>query len=148
VNDNTQSSPSESQQDPSVVLSFIGIAHTIEARLEATLAGLGLSLAKVGVLKNLAEAGTPLTLGELAERNSCVRSNITQLIDRLEADQLVRRVKDPHDRRSIRAALTPAGQQACTEAVQLLTAAEQTIVGTLTPANREALQEALAHFTS
>ena len=30
---------------------------------------------------------------------TCVRSNITQLMDRLEADGLVRRIDDPSDRR-------------------------------------------------
>ncbi|HEX2722674.1 MAG TPA: MarR family transcriptional regulator, partial [Gemmatimonadaceae bacterium] len=50
-----------------------------------------------------------LTLSELAARLSCVRSNITQLVDRLEADGLVRRVGDPADRRSVRAELTALG---------------------------------------
>jgi len=40
-----------------------------------------------------------------------VRSNITQLVDRLEADGLVRRVEDPKDRRSVRATLTPLGRE-------------------------------------
>jgi len=42
---------------------------------------------------------------------SCVRSNVTQLIDRLEAEGLVTRVADPQDRRSVRAALTPLGSE-------------------------------------
>lgn len=139
--------PPAAPPDDSVVLSFFRIAHAIEARLEAALDGLDLSLAKVGVLRNLAEAGTPLTLSELAERNSCVRSNITQLVDRLEADQLVRRIKDPHDRRSIRAALTPAGQEACARAVELLATAQREIVGVLPPSTHEALQEALVRLS-
>jgi DNA-binding MarR family transcriptional regulator len=40
-----------------------------------------------------------------------VRSNITQLVDRLEADKLVRRVDDAADRRSLRAAITPLGRE-------------------------------------
>jgi DNA-binding MarR family transcriptional regulator len=41
---------------------------------------------------------------------TCVRSNITQLVDRLEADGLVRRVDHPSDRRGVMAApLTPLG---------------------------------------
>ncbi|HMH19154.1 MAG TPA: MarR family transcriptional regulator, partial [Burkholderiales bacterium] len=42
---------------------------------------------------------------------TCVRSNITQLMDRLEADGLVRRVEDLADRRAVRAALTPLGRE-------------------------------------
>ncbi len=70
----------------------------------------GLSLAKFGVLSELVRSPEPLTLSELAARLSCVRSNMTQLIDRLESDGLVRRVDDPADRRTVRAALTPLGR--------------------------------------
>jgi DNA-binding MarR family transcriptional regulator len=38
-----------------------------------------------------------------------VRSNITQLVDRLDAEGLVRRVENPVDRRSKKAAITPLG---------------------------------------
>jgi DNA-binding MarR family transcriptional regulator len=40
-----------------------------------------------------------------------VRSNVTQLMDRLEADGLVRRVDDPDDRRTVRAAVTDLGAE-------------------------------------
>jgi DNA-binding MarR family transcriptional regulator len=48
-------------------------------------------------------------LSECAKKMTCVRSNITQLMDRLEADGLVRRVEDPQDRRSVKAAVTRLG---------------------------------------
>ena len=35
---------------------------------------------------------------------------MTQLVDRLEADGLVRRVADPTDRRSVKAEITDEGQ--------------------------------------
>src|SRR6478735_3002007 len=57
--------------------------------------------------------GESLPLGQLAERLSCVKSNITQLVDRLEADGLVSRAPDPHDRRARLAVMTPAGRIAC-----------------------------------
>jgi DNA-binding MarR family transcriptional regulator len=91
------------------VFSLMGAAHAVEERLEGALGAVGLSIAKYGVLQLLAEAGEPLTLSELAERSSCVRSNITQLVDRLEAEGLVQRVDDHDDRRVIRARLTRAG---------------------------------------
>lgn len=89
---------------------LVGAAHSVERRMEAALEPLGLSLAKFGVLSRLAESGGPLTLGALAERLACVRSNVTQLVDRLEADKLVLRLDDPQDRRSIHAELTPEGR--------------------------------------
>jgi DNA-binding MarR family transcriptional regulator len=90
---------------------LIYFLHTVEERLEAALEPLGLSVAKFGVLAKLVAAGESLPLGTLAERMACVRSNMTQLIDRLEADKLVRRVADSGDRRSIRAELTKEGRE-------------------------------------
>ncbi|MGE3277680.1 MAG: MarR family winged helix-turn-helix transcriptional regulator [Vicinamibacterales bacterium] len=84
-----------------------GVAHE---RVEVRLADLNLSLAKLGALRALHEAGAALPLGQLADRLACVKSNITQLVDRMEADGLVRREADPGDRRSKLAVLTPAGQ--------------------------------------
>src|SRR6266576_5473058 len=85
-------------------------SSVIENRVEARLAEVGLSLAKLAALDRLAQAGESLPLGQLAERLSCVKSNVTQLVDRLEADGLVNRTGDPNDRRSRLAVLTPAGR--------------------------------------
>jgi DNA-binding MarR family transcriptional regulator len=79
--------------------------RVVEERFEAALEPLGLSVAKFGCLANLVAAGEAIPLRTLA-----VRSNITQLVDRLEAEKLVVRADDPHDRRSVRAALTSEGR--------------------------------------
>ena len=93
-----------------LTFSLLGAAHAVEARIESSLTPLGLSLAKLNVLGILVGSNSPLTLGELAQRLACVRSNVTQLVDRLETDGLVRREADPADRRSIRAVVTDAGR--------------------------------------
>jgi MarR family 2-MHQ and catechol resistance regulon transcriptional repressor len=95
--------------DRELMFSLINTGRAIEQSLEEALLPVGLSLAKFGALTHLVEAGEPLSLSECAEKMTCVRSNITQLMDRLEADGLVRRVRDPADRRVVRAALTPTG---------------------------------------
>src|SRR5436305_2061981 len=86
-------------------------SRAVERRLDEALETVDLSVPKYSALKHLALAGEPLALSELAARQICVRSNITQLVDRLEADGLVRRVEDPKDRRSVRATLTPLGRE-------------------------------------
>jgi DNA-binding MarR family transcriptional regulator len=91
------------------MISLLGAAHALEKRWEEALAQVGLSAPKYGVMTYLVEAGEPLSLSQIAERMTCVRSNVTQLIDRLEAEGLVQRVEDPNDRRAVRAALTPLG---------------------------------------
>src|SRR6266571_4353207 len=87
-------------------------SSVVENRVEARLAEVGLSLAKLAALDRLAQAGESLPLGQLAERLACVKSNVTQLVDRLEADGLVSREADPNDRRSRIAVLTDAGKKA------------------------------------
>ena len=86
-------------------------AHVLEDKVEEALGKAGLSTPKFSVLNALVETGEALSLSDLAARLSCVRSNMTQLVDRLEADGLVRRVSDPHDRRAVKAALTEEGRK-------------------------------------
>src|SRR5437016_4672080 len=87
-------------------------SSVLESRLESKLNDVGLSIPKLAALTRLAEAGGSLPLGQLAERLSCVKSNVTQLVDRLEADGLVSRTADTADRRSRLAVLTEAGRSA------------------------------------
>src|ERR1700687_1995751 len=86
---------------PETVMMLLRTAERVERMLERALEGIGLSPAKLAVLGGLAAAGGRLSLGELAQHRSCVKSNITKLIDRLEADGLVARMDDPTDRRGV-----------------------------------------------
>jgi hypothetical protein len=72
---------------PSCRATIDGVGRAVELRLGEALARVGLSLAKVGALTHLVEAGEPLSQGECAKKMTCVRSNITQLTDWLEADK-------------------------------------------------------------
>jgi DNA-binding MarR family transcriptional regulator len=92
-----------------------GAQDHVEARLDT----IGLSLAKLAALNVLAEAGESLPLGQLADRLSCVKSNITQLVDRLEADGLVARQAAPADRRTRLAVMTPAGRKAWKQGISI-----------------------------
>ncbi len=107
-----------------------------------------MSLAKLAVLHFLADAKEALPLSDLAARQHCVRSNITQLMDRLEKDGLVRRRADPDDRRSVLAELTPAGEQAHAKGVRALADAQRAIVKALKAGEATSLQNALAALTS
>ena len=124
----------------------IGAAHEVEGRLEGALGAVGLSLAKLNVLKALADTDEPLPLSHLADRCCCVRSNITQLVDRLEADRLVERLPDPADRRSVRAALTPAGRERHAEAVRIVGETERDVFAGLGEEDRQALTRLLGRL--
>ncbi len=94
----------------STIFELLHAAHALEDKVEEALGHAGLSLPKYSVLSELVSARKPLSLSELASRLACVRSNMTQLVDRLEADGLVRRVDDPSDRRAVQAAITEHGR--------------------------------------
>jgi DNA-binding MarR family transcriptional regulator len=118
-------------------------SSVLEGRVEARLADVGLSLAKLAALNRLTEAGESLPLGQLAERLSCVKSNVTQLVDRLEADGLVSRTGDPNDRRSRLAVLTEAGRIAYAKGSEIQTQAERELFGVLTQDESDKLHELL-----
>ncbi len=129
-----------------LLTSFGHAGRMVENRLDGALSRVGLSIAKLGVLKTLAQAVEPLPLGQLAERLACVRSNITQLIDRMEAEGLVKRTPDPADRRSIRAALTEEGRRRCAAGVAEESKVEQELFGELSSAEQGHLQDLLRRF--
>lgn len=97
------------------LFSFLDVADRLYERLGEALGSVGLSYAKYEVLKCLRDAAEPVSLGSLAAEQSCARSNITQLVDRLETEGLVQRVPDPTDRRGVRAELTALGMASVEE---------------------------------
>jgi DNA-binding MarR family transcriptional regulator len=117
-----------------------------EDRIETALCRIGLSGAKFEALRHLATSAEPLTLSELADQASCVRSNITQLVDRLEAEALVERVDDAYDRRVIRAQLTPVGRERYAAGAKLVDAVSAEFAATITAPDRAALNRLLARL--
>ena len=116
----------------------------LESRVEARLAEVGLSLAKLAALHQLSRAGESLPLGQLAERLACVKSNVTQLVDRLEADGFVSRAGDPNDRRSRLAVLTAAGRKAYAKGSEIQHQAEKELFAVLSAEESKKLHELLA----
>jgi DNA-binding MarR family transcriptional regulator len=114
-------------------------AHALEDEAERRLNEIGLSWAKLAALKALYEAGEALPLTQLAERLSCVKSNITQLVDRLEADGLVVRKSAAGDRRTKLAALTPAGRRSYQEGARVHESTQKEVLDRLTKAEADQL---------
>src|SRR6266545_1353342 len=80
------------------------------AHLPTLAADLELSPAQCHVL-HVIEPGRPIPMGRLAETLACDASNVTGLVDRLEARGLVQRHPSDGDRRIKVLALTPAGSR-------------------------------------
>jgi DNA-binding MarR family transcriptional regulator len=128
---------------PRISFELLGASHRVAEHLEASLVPLGLSLAKLGALSKLVAAGEPLPLSTLAALCACVRSNITQLVDRLEADGLVTRSDDPRDRRSVRAELTDEGRRRQAAGLRAIEKAEREMLAHLPRPKQDALLELL-----
>jgi DNA-binding MarR family transcriptional regulator len=129
--------------DERVMALLLRIANRIERRLEEVLEPVDLSLAKYSALTKLAHAAEPLSLGELAAQLVSVRSNISQLVDRLEADGLVRRVEDPRDRRCVRAELTPLGRERQAAGAAVAQEVREEVANLFAGVDYEVLQRAL-----
>ena len=136
-----QSSSMNDCRDPSTgllpLLLRAGVA--VEDHLERSLEPYGLSLPKLRALQHLSQAPEGLPLGQLAERLCCVKSNVTQLVDRLEADGFVRRKSSAEDRRCVVAVLTERGARSHESASRARDDAERELLGRLSAGDRAAL---------
>ncbi|GCF10817.1 MarR family winged helix-turn-helix transcriptional regulator [Dictyobacter arantiisoli] len=105
------------------ILRLLGLLYrtekTTEAHINPLLQPIGLTCAQHQVLQHLIMAGEPLPLGLIAEKLHSVRSNVTQMVDRLAAEGLVERVFDPADRRRVLAQITQEGHRRFEAASQL-----------------------------
>lgn len=126
-----------------LTMSLVAAAHRVEDKIERALGRHGLSLAKLNILTMLVDSERPLSLGEIATRLACVRSNVTQLVDRLESDGLVRRQADPTDRRSISAVVTDDGRERQRSGSEALSAVQSDVTQALAGFDTAHIDEAL-----
>jgi len=130
--------------DAGALSAVLATAERLQERLESALVEIGLSISKFDALDQLASADEPLTLSDLASRLHCVRSNITQLVDRLEADGLVKRGMCPADRRAVRAKVTPVGHERHAAGVGAIRAVQAELAGKLEAKERAQLVQLLS----
>lgn len=79
------------------------------ARIESRLHASNLTATQLGVLEGILHRG-PMTQRELGRKVLTSAGNMTDVIDKLERRGLVRRSRDPSDRRSVQVDLTPEGR--------------------------------------
>jgi DNA-binding MarR family transcriptional regulator len=115
------------------------LVETLRGEHEEAAASAGLTAPQATILTLLSE---PTSMSQFAERMGCDASNITGIVDRLEAKGLVVRSVDKADRRVKRIARTPAGDQAVSRFHQELVHASS--LAKLTPKAKRGLLAALA----
>jgi MarR family 2-MHQ and catechol resistance regulon transcriptional repressor len=94
----------------SAYVKLMRAAESVSASTHAHLAQTGLSISQFGVLEALFHLG-PLSQAEIAKKILKSTGNITMVIDNLEKRGLVRRERDPDDRRSYSVTLTIPGRK-------------------------------------
>jgi len=98
-----------------------------------------LSAASRGVLQHLSHTG-PLTIGELSSHLDRAQSATSELVDHLEADGLLERMRDPRDKRRVLVWLTDEGQDRLSHDRQVLSLELlERAMALLDPAERAAL---------
>jgi DNA-binding MarR family transcriptional regulator len=115
------------------------LVETLRGEHEEAAATAGLTAPQAMILMLLVD---PMSMSEFAERMGCDASNITGIVDRLEAKSLVVRSTDAADRRVKRIARTKAGDAAVARFQKELVRASS--LAKLTPKARRGLLAALA----
>ncbi len=125
------------------VTSIMRAQQILLARFNALLAPYGITFPRYEALMLLSftKAGA-LPLGKIGERLQVHRTSVTNIIDKLEADGLVKRVPHAEDRRATLAQITARGRTVATEATAVLNA-ELFGVGGLEADEQERLTELL-----
>ena len=97
------------------------------------------------VLAALRRSGPPYELspGRLVTQMLVTSGTMTHRIDRLAGRELVRRRRDPEDRRGVLVRLTPAGKRRADAALQDLLAREHELLGALNATDRVELARLL-----
>jgi DNA-binding MarR family transcriptional regulator len=103
------------------VTSIMRAQQVLMARLNDQLRPHGLTFPRYEALMLLSftRAGA-LPLGKISERLQVHRTSVTNIIDKLEADGLVRRVPHAEDRRATLAEITDAGRETARRATAVL----------------------------
>jgi DNA-binding MarR family transcriptional regulator len=122
-----------------------GINRRIKWMHEETLDQLDLTLSDWHTLTALHWAGKPYRrkAGELARHAELTSGAMTSRLDALETEGLVRRLRDPSDRRSVLVELTEKGRQAHEQAMGIQAQKEALLAEALTDREKEQLNSLL-----
>jgi DNA-binding MarR family transcriptional regulator len=126
--------------------SIMRVQQLISAELDAALRPYGITFARYEVLALISfSADGTLPLSKIGERLMVHPTSVTNAMDRLESQGLVRRLPDEADRRRTLAALTDEGRATLAAATDALMAVDFAVVG-LDPAAQDDAYALLRSF--
>jgi len=104
------------------VTSIIRVRQVLSTRADQVLAPIGLTFSRYELLVHLYFNDGRLSLAQLGKRLQVHQTSVTSLVDKLEAQGLIRRTPHPTDRRSTIAQITTEGHALTSEAISRLNA--------------------------
>lgn len=125
--------------DQRLALLMVRLARMAGYRLGQALGAMEMRTHEFAVLNHLSESG-PLSQQELGQALRINASNLVGLLDLLEGDGLLVRVRDPHDRRRHLVTLTAMGRRRLMRAWEAAEAAEADLLSPLSDQERELLR--------
>lgn len=142
--------PELDAQAMAVVGRLLSIGRQLEGRANAALRPLGLHYTDLDVLATLRRGGKPYrrTPTELRDSVLITSGAMTACLDRLEANGLIARVADPHDRRSSAAQLTADGRKRIDKAIEVRFAEADDALAGLSDSERSRLAALLKKLSS
>jgi DNA-binding MarR family transcriptional regulator len=122
--------------------------HKVVKYLDRTTEGsvkvFGLNVGEFKLLLRLREANDEtLSAGALADMLDLSPSAMTNRLDRLEEDGLVKRARDTEDRRSVNVSLTPRGEEVVGQAVERQAKEESSLLAVLSETDQRRLNALL-----
>lgn len=118
------------------------LRNFVEARLRTS----GASVARLRTMRMLARTEQPLRMRDLSEMTGVAARTTTSIVDALERDGLVERVRHPHDRRAFLLRLTEAGLRCHDEAEEVDRLALAEATADLGEGERDQLRALLARI--
>lgn len=120
--------------------------HQLRQFVEARLRLGGASVARLRAMRMLARAERPLRMRDLSEMTGVAARTATSIVDSLERDGLVERVRHPHDRRAFLLRLTEKGVECHREAEEVDGLALAEATAALSAQDRTVLRELLTRI--
>lgn len=126
---------------------FWAVARDLRARTRSALSPWEITPSQSRAIAVLA-AHEPQRLSDLAERLRIAPRSTTEVVDQLQAADLIERRPDPADRRATLVVLTPAGRTAAAAIRQARLASADQYFAALPPADRADLTRILAKLAA
>jgi MarR family transcriptional regulator, organic hydroperoxide resistance regulator len=114
------------------------LGHVLDTHMRSCISEMNLTLSQATAVWEL---GVPLTMKQLADAMCCEPSNVTFIIDRLEAQGLLERRLQSQDRRVKYLVLSPSGEEVRARLIDLLE--QGSPLNNLEPDHRELLRHEL-----